>query len=250
MTEYRLADLTVGIDTEEAGRAISAHIKEQMKAYECADGAGGRPQISVHLTKGMIEEERRIQGPQFPVEYLASIAVYRAFCEQALSFDTLFFHSSAVALDGEAFLFSGPSGSGKSTHAAMWKEAFGDRAVIVNDDKPLIRFLGDRTYVYGTPWDGKFHRNENLRVPVRAICFLSRAQEISIRKIGWQEAKILASDQSFHAGSPDHRHRMWMLTNMMLNRVPVYRMDCDISVRAAETAHRFMVTEAENNVHL
>ena len=33
--------------------------------------------------------------------YLECMAVYRAFCEKALCCDVLFFHASAVALDGE-----------------------------------------------------------------------------------------------------------------------------------------------------
>ena len=45
------------------------------------------------------------------------------------------------------------SGTGKSTHARLWRETFGDRAVMVNDDKPLLRITKDGVIAYGTPWE-------------------------------------------------------------------------------------------------
>lgn len=248
MRIYRLADLTVGVDTEPAGRQISESIQKQMKPYEAAEHVKGRPQICVTLTPEMIAEERRIEGEGFPVTYLASVAVYRAFCEQALYQDVLFFHSAAVAMDGAAYLFSGPSGAGKSTHASMWKKCFGDAAVIVNDDKPLIRFLDGHTYVYGTPWDGKFHRNANIRVPIRALCFLDKADHTEIRRVSWQEARGFVRDQSFRAAGYEHRMQEEHLINMLLNRVPVYQMKCDISTRAAKMAYDFMGRTPEKMV--
>ncbi|MGI6110890.1 MAG: hypothetical protein ACOYBK_01330 [Bilifractor sp.] len=240
MRVYRLADLTVGVDTEQAGAELSSYIQKQMEPYRTEEPGRGRPDIIVRLTPAMIDEERRLEGTQFPDEYLASIAVYRAFCEQALYRDVLFFHSSAVALDGKAYLFSGPSGSGKSTHATMWKKAFGDAALIVNDDKPLIRFLGDRVYVYGTPWDGKFHRNVNIRMPVQAVCFIGKAERTEIHRISWREARELTADQSFRAAGYEHRTQENGLINMLINRVPVYRMQCPISVQAAIMARDVM----------
>ena len=37
-----------------------------------------------------------------------------------------YLHSSAVELDGRAYLFSGKSGVGKSTHTRLWQQIFGD----------------------------------------------------------------------------------------------------------------------------
>ena len=31
------------------------------------------------------------------------------------------------------------NGTGKSTHARLWRETFGDRVWMINDDKPLLR---------------------------------------------------------------------------------------------------------------
>ena len=38
-------------------------------------------------------------------------------------------HSSAIAVDGNAYLFSAHSGTGKSTHTSLWLDHFKDRAL-------------------------------------------------------------------------------------------------------------------------
>ncbi len=48
-------------------------------------------------------------------------------------------HASAIVVGNSAYLFSASSGTGKSTHTKLWQECFGDKAVIINDDKPVIR---------------------------------------------------------------------------------------------------------------
>ena len=70
-------------------------------------------------------------------------------------FNGFYLHSSAVALDNKAYLFSGPCGMGKSTHTRLWQKVFGEAAKVFNDDKPALRRLADRWYAYGTPWCGK-----------------------------------------------------------------------------------------------
>ena len=60
-------------------------------------------------------------------------------------------HSSAVAWNGRAYLFSAPCGTGKSTHRQMWQQLYGeDAAIAFNDDKPALRLLEDgKWYAYG-----------------------------------------------------------------------------------------------------
>lgn len=75
-------------------------------------------------------------------EYLSSGG---SFYNQLLKFDGMLLHSSAVVMDGYAYLFSAPCGTGKSTHTALWRKVFGeDRARILNDDKPALRFEDGR----------------------------------------------------------------------------------------------------------
>lgn len=231
MAVYRLADLLVRV--EGAGKYTS----RMLSGYQVEAAPCRRPDIFVSVTRDMVERERQIEGGFFDDNYLECMAVYRAFCEKALCCDVLFFHASAVALDGEAYLFTGPSGIGKSTHARMWREAFGKEAVMINDDKPLLRFWPDGVYAYGTPWDGKHHLNTDIRLKVKAICILEQAAENEIEKVSFSEAHDVILEQSFHACSWEHEQAVKQMVSLLLNRLSVYRLKCNISTQAAWTAY-------------
>ena len=51
--------------------------------------------------------------------YLEELAVYRKIAERLPLYDTVLFHGSALAADGEGYLFTAPSGTGKSTLLAI-----------------------------------------------------------------------------------------------------------------------------------
>ena len=108
---------------------------------------------------------------------METLAVYRKIADQMLSYDTLLFHGSVVAVDETGYLFTAKSGTGKSPHARLWREYLGERAVMVNDDKPLLQITKNGVIAYGTPWDGKHHLSSNIAVPLKAICILTRASE-------------------------------------------------------------------------
>lgn len=91
----------------------------------------------------------------FSDAYLETLAVYRKIADYLLSCNTLLFHGSVITVDGEGYLFTAQSGTGKSTHTRLWREYFGERAVMVNDDKPLLHITDSGMTAYGTPWDGK-----------------------------------------------------------------------------------------------
>ena len=50
--------------------------------------------------------------------------------------DIFLMHGSALCMDDRAYIFTAPSGTGKSTHARLWREIYGDRVRMINDDKP------------------------------------------------------------------------------------------------------------------
>ena len=99
--------------------------------YAAAPGA--TPDFSVSVT----EEEIRAEGTPgdgLTPGYLETLAVYRKLCERALDRGRLLLHGSAFAYRGEGVLFTAPSGTGKSTHARLWREVYGDRVTVINDD--------------------------------------------------------------------------------------------------------------------
>ena len=101
----------------------------------CADyEADVNPMFHIEVSEAEIERERNAGEEHFSNAYLESLAVYRKLCEKMLDYDCFLFHCSAIALDGKAYLFAAPSGTGKSTHTRLWREVFGNRAVMINDD--------------------------------------------------------------------------------------------------------------------
>ena len=160
-------------------------------------------------------------------------------------YDTFLFHGSAVAADGAAYIFTAKSGTGKSTHAALWREMLGERAVMVNDDKPLLRVHLDGTAtVYGTPWDGKHHLSHNA-VPVRAICILERAHENRIRRITKAEALPMLIQQAYRPADPAALQKTLMLLDRL--NVKLFRLGCNMDLSAARLSYNAMKEEQPGN---
>ena len=177
---------------------------------------------------------------EFSDSYLETLAVYRKICTLFLERNILLFHGSAVAVDGEAYLFTAKSGTGKSTHTALWRQVFGDRAVMINDDKPLLKVTSDGVLVCGTPWNGKHGLGCNKIVPLKAICILERAVDNRICRISGKEALNMLVQQSFRTGEPAGMLRLLELLNQIMERIELYRLGCNMSLDAAVIAYEGM----------
>ena len=153
----------------------------------------GTPDFSIAVQPADIAFEREksrredlregIPVREFSDDCLEATAAYRKIADALLAYDILVFHGSAVAVDGVGYLFTAKSGTGKSTHTALWQTYFGERAVMINDDKPLLAVTAQGVTVSGTPWNGKHFRGTNMSAPLRAICILERAEENRIEPI-------------------------------------------------------------------
>lgn len=222
---YRFADIPFTIEMH------TPFLEKQCQNYEALQEG-----IFISVTEEEIERENVFAEP-FPKGYLESLAIYRKISEAALAYDTFLFHCSAIAVDGEAYLFTAPSGTGKSTHTRLWREYFGTRAVMINDDKPLIRMEGDAFYVYGTPWDGKHRLSTNQRAPIRAICILERGEVNRAERISPAEAYPSLYRQIYRPQK--EREKMLKTLNLLravTEHLPLYRLQCDISQGAVIAA--------------
>lgn len=176
----------------------------------------------------------------FSDAYLETLAVYRKIADHLLSCDTLLFHGSVIAVDGEGYLFTAKSGTGKSTHTRLWREYFGERAVMVNDDKPLLHITDSGVTAYGTPWDGKHRLSTNIAVPLKGICILTRNAKNHIEPTEPHAAYPLIVQQTNRSLSADGMKQTLSLIDCMLNVVPVYRLGCNMDIEAARVAYEGM----------
>ena len=174
---------------------------------------------------------------EFSDSYLESLAVYRKIAERMPAYDTILFHGSVVALDGEGYLFTARSGTGKSTHTQLWLEYFGDRAVIINDDKPLLRIVDGTITAYGTPYNGKHRRGCAASVPLRAICALERSEINHIERVEKKAIYPLLLQQSYRPSDPVMLSRTLMLLDRALKTVGLYRLGCNTEKEAARISY-------------
>ena len=213
------------------------------------------PAFSVAVTQADIEFERQKSAAEdvreghpvrnFPDSYLETIAVQRKVAEHLFDFDTLLVHGSVVAVDGVGYLFTAKSGTGKSTHTRLWREVFGDRAVMVDDDKPFLHLGETGVTVYGTPWNGKHGIGSNISVPLKAICILERGEENQIRPILPREAIFMLLQQSNRPQDPGKMARYMELIDRLTAGVAFYRMGCNMDPSAASVAYEGMCRQGE-----
>jgi len=177
-------------------------------------------------------------------EEVAYMESGRQFCTRLLEFDGIYLHASAVLLDGRVYLFSGDPGAGKSTHSRLWQRAFGEKAVVINDDKPALRMKNGVWYAYGTPWCGKDGIQKNLHGPVAGICFLKQEKENKIRRLSSAEAITKIYRQTLHWFS-DITQMDTLLTRLdsLLSRIPVFELENTPTLEAAHMSHRAMCPE-------
>lgn len=214
-------------------------VENLCKDYLCADSG-----IPIKITE---EQLRRESTPphQWSDGYLETLAVYRSVCEHLITKDIMLFHCSALAMDGRAYLFTAPSGTGKSTHAKLWRQHFGNRVITINDDKPLLEFKDQEIIVHGTPYGGKDGLQTNTKEKVAGIVVLAQGKENTIRRLSYAEAFSALIKQSYRPSAPAALLRTLDLV-ARLAQLPIYRLECTISIDAVELAYQALREEKDN----
>lgn len=237
LKKLKVADLNVEINLK-YDRTI-----RQSKDYE-ADFDNYN--ISVHISD---EEYAKLKDetPYLSDEDIEYIYTGAAFYEALLHFNGFMLHSSGVVMDNYAYLFSADPGTGKSTHTSLWLKYFGeDKAKIINDDKPAIRMIDDKLYVYGTPWSGKTDQNINMRVSLGAIVFLERSEENWIKRIEPAEAIPLILQQTIRPQEQQAMIKLLDMLDVVLRRVKLYKLGCNMSDEVVEVSYNGIKVEAED----
>lgn len=172
----------------------------------------------------------------FTDPFLERAAIQRAFGEYLFRRDILLLHGSAIALDGKGYLFVAHSGTGKSTHTRLWRQVFGSRAIMVNDDKPFISLETDGIFLHGSPWSGKHGLDANISVPLAGICLLNRGAENRIEAIGPEAALPMLRKQAFQPAEAALLPRFDALTEALARQIPLWTLSCTRDPEAAQIA--------------
>lgn len=233
MSSYNIAGLTVNF--EPLGRT-----EKQARRYLAAPCAS--PDVTLRVRPGLVDKYMA-EHPELDRDSAYYLVSGIEFYHKLSAFDGMLLHSSALMLDGKAYLFSGQCGIGKSTHAAYWRRLLGDRVTVLNDDKPAVRIIDGVPYAFGTPWSGKHDMSENAGAPIGGVCFISRGTDNEITRLPPRVAAARIIDQSGKASSEERWGRVLSVIDRTVASVPVYLLRCIDDVSAARLSVRTMTGE-------
>ena len=205
------------------------------------------PDFSVAVTpedrafeqQASIEEalEEGIKPRKYGEPHLERAGIQRKFAEALFDRDILMVHGSAVALDGEGFLFTADCGTGKSTHTRLWREVFGNRAQMINDDKPFLTLGANGVLISGSPWSGKHGLDSNISVPLAGICLLERGSENRITPLVPKDVLPVLIQQSHRPADPRLLGTYLDLLDGLAGSVAFYRLQCNMDPQAAALSY-------------
>ena len=173
--------------------------------------------------------EEGLKRRKFTDPFLERAVIQRKIAELLLPHGIFLLHGSTVAVDGQAYLFTAKCGTGKSTHTKLWRQVFGDRAVMVNDDRPFLKLTEAGILACGSPWSGKHGLDSNVTLPLKGICILERGLKNRIRRITPEEGLPLLLHQGGLHDGPDCGD----LVCAAASRTALWQMDCNMEAEAA-----------------
>lgn len=183
-------------------------------------------------------DEEGMKRRRFTDPFLERTAIQRKIADELVKHNTLLLHGSTVAVDGEAYLFTATCGTGKSTHTRLWREVFGQRAVMVNDDKPFLQITSSGVIAHGAPWSGKHGLDTNISLPLKGICILRRGTQNVIERAEPEAVLPMLRHQSHIPVQA--QTQTYALVERLAETIPLWEMYCTPTQEAARIAYQAM----------
>lgn len=237
-----------------AGYVIEANVlNEETKKY-CQDFfTDEKTDFVITISKSDIEKskeqtisannKRNLPNCDMPSFSYEIIALLEKIVILFLDYNIIFFHGSVIAYKGKAYMITAPSGTGKTTHTKLWLKNI-EGSYVLNGDKPLIKFDGDKIYACGTPWRGKEGYGVNEILPLSAICFLQRDEKNHIEESSLKELlQSFFSQVYFPKNSSQITNVLLQLSK--LKNIKLYKLFCNMEDEASIVAFNEMVKKFE-----
>lgn len=226
---YKIADLNIGITPKYKTTLdrLKPYLSDEIRA-----------DFELSPTDEEIEKFIANSAVICTAQSAENFVILNMLCKNVLeSFDGFFFHSSSLMIDNEAYLFTAKSGVGKSTHTALWRKRFGDKAKMINDDKPIIRKKDGRFFIYGTPWMGKSEIGSNIKAPVKAVFVLERSDENFAERVTVGEVFTRLLEATLVLPDRKNMAKLLMLFDEFFSSTQLFRLKCNTDISAAEVAY-------------
>ena len=230
MFQIETAGLVIRIDNR------YEDVRELCRGYITSDDR--KPDICVSVDEEELQRDI-LKFPGYPIDvgYVECIALYWKIGNALPAFDGFAMQSSVVEVDGKAYAFAADGRIGKSAYTKYWMDVLGDRIQVINGDKPIYRFKGNKLMAYGTPWCGREGWKTRVYAPLKALCLLEQGRENAVYTI---DAYDVLGEMANHFHIPEDGQvdlpKLVELVDRMLERVPVYRLKCRNDRSAARKA--------------
>ncbi len=204
------------------------------------------PDLHINTMENELEIERNASEIRREQDYFESILVYRKLAEWLPNNGAFVLHSACFDVDGVGVAFAAHSGTGKTTHMRLWKQLLWDRMVVVNGDKPIVRFFDDEPetpYAYGTPWNGKERLGCNMRTPLKHICFIERSDTNYVEPMDKKDAIDRIFNQVYMPKDPIAVMNTMQLIDRLLSSCKLWTIHCNMDADAGETAYKTIFRE-------
>ena len=234
MANYKIADFVVDFKNK------YHHIEKLCEDYKCDEIL--KPDFIIEVSDLDLEKEGAASNHKYSKGYLESVCAYRKLCLMLPIYNSLLLHGVIISCEGKGIAFVARSGVGKTTHAMLWQKNFADSAVIINGDKPIIRFLGDVPFAYGTPWAGKEGIQINSRVELTDICIIERDTENSVTFVS-DKSQIFNTfmNQVLRPAEPKAAIKTLELYDLLMSKCKFWNIKCNVSDEAAIIAHNTVI---------
>ena len=159
--------------------------------------------------------------------YTEQLCILRKIALLCMDYNAFLLHAAVIDVDGQGIAFAARSGTGKTTRVLLWKKALGDRVKVVNGDKPILRFMEDGLYAFGTPWMGKERLGENTSVQMKAVCFIERGDTVALCRLAPKETVPRLFNQILIPKDAARLKVFLMLMERFAQPIPFYLLTCN-----------------------
>ncbi|MBR0443725.1 MAG: hypothetical protein IIX15_05230 [Clostridia bacterium] len=203
-----------------------------------------RTDLRIFTTGADVARKQRELPIGLSDEQAECIALHEQLSLRLADHDAFVLHAALISYKGKGYAVVAPRGGGKTTHARFWQSAFGDEVRIINGDKPIVRLQKDGSFrAYGTPWCGKEGLGENASVSLCGICFISKGQKDSARKISEREYVDLLIGNVVFPADQGAMSRGAKLLARLIRTVPAVAAEGTMTEHAAEAVRNAMLTK-------
>lgn len=173
------------------------------------------------------------------INWALDLPLGQVLMTQALTaHSALILHCCAVSYRGEGLIFMGASGAGKSTLAGFWKEVEG--AVVLSDERVVLRIRDGGVYLYGTPWTGSGLAFAQEEVRLSRIYFIEHAERNVIHTVSARQAwPLFLTNMRLPLWDEERTNRVFDAAEEVLASFPLFRLGFrpDAEVVSSITGH-------------